>query len=241
MDFDTGCLMRNEPLHGYVLHQRAYRENSKLVNFLSFEAGRIDGIARQSVASLYQPTLLFATGKSALKTFTKAETAGSAMIMVGDALFAGFYLNELLVRLLPHQEPLPDVVNAYAEALQALASLQPLVPTLRRFELVLLTQLGYAIDFQYDRLGVPIQAHVLYRYRRGEGFEPHTSGEVGRVILSVGAADDAALATCLPESWSMLTRVLRSALAAQLGDKPLKSRALWISAKSPRMDSVHSS
>jgi len=224
--------MRNEPLHGYVLHQRAYRENSKLVNFLSYEAGRVDGIARQSVASLYQPTLLFATGKSALKTFTKAETAGSAMVMVGDALFAGFYLNELLVRLLPHQEPLPEVVSAYAYALQALAAGHALVPTLRRFELVLLTQLGYAIDFKSDRLGLAIQPDVLYRYRRGEGFEPHTSGEEGAAILAVGDADDAALATCPMASWSMLTRVLRSALAAQLGDKPLKSRALWISAKS---------
>jgi len=94
--------MRNEPLHGYVLHQRAYRENSKLVNFLSFEAGRVDGITRQSIPSLYQPTLLFATGKSTLKTFAKAETVGTANILSGDALFAGFYLNELLVRLLPH-------------------------------------------------------------------------------------------------------------------------------------------
>jgi len=233
--------MRNEPLHGYVLHQRAYRENSKLVNFLSFEAGRVDGIARQSVASLYQPTLLFATGKSALKTFTKAETAGSAMVMVGDALFAGFYLNELLVRLLPHQEALPEVVTAYAHALQELTLGRPLVPTLRRFELVLLSQLGYAIDFHYDRLGVPIQPHVLYRYRRGEGFEAHTSGEEGAAILAVGDADESSLAVCPIESWSMLTRVLRSALAAQLGDKPLKSRALWISAKSSRSGALSSS
>ncbi len=233
--------MRNEALHGYVLHQRAYRENSKLVNFLSFEAGRIDGIARQSVASLYQPTLLFATGKSALKTFTKAETAGSAMVMMGDALFAGFYLNELLVRLLPHQEPLPDVVTAYADALQALAAKQPLVPTLRRFELVLLAELGYGIDFQHDRLGLEIQTDRLYRYRVGEGFEPHNSGELGSAILAVGSGDDASLASCPPESWSMLTRVLRGALGAQLGDKPLKSRALWISAKSTRSDSAPAS
>ncbi len=224
--------MRNEPLHGYVLHQRAYREHSKLVNFLSFEAGRVDGVARQSIAMLYQPTLLFATGKSALKTFTKAETAGSALVMTGDALFAGFYLNELLVRLLPHQEPLPEVVTAYAQALQALAAGQPLVPTLRRFELVLLSQLGYGIDFHHDRLGVPIQPELLYRYRRGEGFEMHTSGEAGAAILAVGNADESSLSSCPMASWSMLTRVLRSALAAQLGDKPLKSRALWISAKS---------
>ncbi|WP_410211178.1 DNA repair protein RecO [Aquirhabdus sp.] len=223
--------MRNEPLHGYVLHQRAYRENSKLVNFLSFEAGRVDGITRQSIPSLYQPTLLFATGKSALKTFAKAETVGTAKILSGDALFAGFYLNELLVRLLPHQEPLPTVVTAYTHALQALADQQSLIATLRRFELVLLSQLGYAIDFKNDRLGVPIQSHLLYRYQRDEGFALHTSGETGASLLAMGDLSDEVPLTLSVESLPMLTRVLRNALAAQLGDKPLKSRALWISNK----------
>ena len=226
--------MRNESLHGYVLHQRAYRENSKLVNFLSFEAGRVDGVARQSISSLYQPTLLFATGKSSLKSFAKAESVGSAITLIGDALFAGFYLNELLVRLLPHQEPLPDVVSAYAAALQALAEQQPLIATLRRFELVLLEQLGYAIDFQSDWLGQPIIPHALYRYQRGEGFSLNSSGETGESLLAVEnfqssqpKSIDPSHSDCL----AMLTRVMRNALAAQLGDKPLKSRTLWIANK----------
>lgn len=227
--------MRNEPLHGYVLHQRAYRENSKLVNFLSFEAGRVDGVARQSISTLYQPTLLFATGKSSLKSFAKAESVGSAITLMGDALFAGFYLNELLVRLLPHQEPLPEVVSAYAAALQALAEQQPLIATLRRFELVLLEQLGYEIDFQSDWLGQPIVPNALYRYQRGEGFSLNSSGETGASLLAVkdfhsissGLSQPASQQECL----AMLTRVLRNALAAQLGDKPLKSRTLWIASK----------
>lgn len=228
--------MRNEPLHGYVLHQRAYRENSKLVNFLSFEAGRVDGVARQSISTLYQPTLLFATGKSGLKSFAKAESVGSAITLMGDALFAGFYLNELLVRLLPHQESLPEVVSAYAAALQALAEQQPLIATLRRFELVLLEQLGYEIDFESDWLGQPIVPSALYRYQRGEGFSLNSSGEIGASLLAVkdfkaltshSISEDCSQSECL----AMLTRVLRNALAAQLGDKPLKSRALWIASK----------
>jgi len=223
--------MRNEPLHGYVLHQRAYRENSKLVNFLSFEAGRIDGVARHNIGTLYQPTLLFATGKSTLKTFAKAEAAGAAIMMMGDALFAGFYLNELLVRLLPHQEALPEVVTAYADALQALSEKQSLIVTLRRFELILLEQLGYAIDFQSDWLGQPIDPNALYRYQRGEGFALSSSGETGASILAVSDFQSFIDNPMVTECLSMLTRVLRSALAAQLGDKPLKSRALWISNK----------
>ena len=226
--------MRNEPLHGFVLHQRAYHENSKLVNFLSFEAGRVDGVARQSISTLYQPTLLFATGKSSLKSFAKAESVGGAITLTGDALFAGFYLNELLVRLLPHQEPLPEVVTAYATALQALAEQQPLIATLRRFELVLLEQLGYEIDFQSDWLGQPIVPDSLYRYRQGEGFSLNSSGETGTSLLAVKdfqSLSMQALPTPNTECLAMLTRVLRHALAAQLGDKPLKSRALWIASK----------
>lgn len=226
--------MRNEPLHGYVLHQRAYRENSKLVNFLSFEAGRVDGVARQSISTLYQPTLLFATGKSGLKSFAKAESVGSAITLVGDALFAGFYLNELLVRLLPHQEPLPEVVSAYATALQALSEQQPLIATLRRFELVLLEQIGYEIDFQSDWLGQAIVPNALYRYQRGEGFSLNSSGETGASLLAVKDFQSSQLKsadTSHVECLAMLTRVLRQALATQLGDKPLKSRALWIASK----------
>ncbi len=228
--------MRNEPLHGYVLHQRAYRENSKLVNFLSFEAGRVDGVARQSISTLYQPTLLFATGKSGLKSFAKAESVGGAITLVGDALFAGFYLNELLVRLLPHQEALPEVVTAYATALQALSEQQPLIATLRRFELVLLEQLGYEIDFQSDWLGQPIIPNALYRYQRGEGFSLNSSGETGASLLAVQSfysprSDTVSSHSSNTECLAMLTRVLRAALAAQLGDKPLKSRALWIASK----------
>jgi len=81
-------------------------------------------------------------------------------------------------------------VTAYTHALQALADRQSLIATLRRFELVLLSQLGYAIDFKNDRLGVPIQPHLLYRYQRDEGFALHTSGETGMSLLAMGDLSD---------------------------------------------------
>ncbi len=223
--------MRNEALHGFVLHQRPYRENSRLVTFLSMEAGRVDGVARQQMPSLYHPTLLFASGRSALKSFSKVETTGMAYTLLGDALFAGFYLNELLVRLLPQQEPLPEVVIAYGHALSQLATGQPLVPILRRFELVLLAELGAGIDFSRDGQGVPIQPDGVYRSLPGEGFRAAESGDVGCVLLEVthflSHPEYVVSAPCL----SMLTRVLRTALAAHLGDQPLKSRALWVASR----------
>jgi len=223
--------MRNEALHGFVLHQRPYRENSRLVTFLSMEAGRVDGVARQQIPSLYHPILLFASGRSALKSFSKVETTGMAYTLLGDALFAGFYLNELLVRLLPQQEPMPEVVLAYGHALQALVANEPLIPILRRFELVLLAELGAGIDFSHDGQGNRIHPDGVYRYLTGEGFHRTESGDAGQSLLEVTHFLANPEHKASPACFAMLTRVLRVALAAHLGDQPLKSRALWAASR----------
>lgn len=227
-------MMRQQVLHGYVLHQRAYRENSRLVNFLSVEYGRVDGVARQALPPLYQPTLLYASGKTGLKSFTKIELAGGVHTLQGQALFAGFYLNELLVRLLPVEEPCPALFAAYAVALSDLAQLphhtapaHALLQLLRRFEWALLDALGYAICFDTDADGRPIDAQRVYRYQSGVGFVAHTQGDLGALLLSLG--DPAQVSQ--PEHVALLTRTFRREIAAQLGDQPLKSRELWLASR----------
>ncbi|MFZ3192441.1 MAG: DNA repair protein RecO C-terminal domain-containing protein [Moraxellaceae bacterium] len=227
-------MMRNQLLHGYVLHQRAYRENSKLTQFLSLEFGRVDGVARQKLPPLYQPTLLFASGKTGLKSFSKAESAGAPHTLAGQALFAGFYLNELLVRLLPLEEPMPEVFAAYNTALVQLAlcdATQPiepqLLPILRRFESVLLTSLGYPVEFTQDVQQQPFVSEQCYRFELGHGFVASEQGEEGSVLLLMNDPEQAFSALTLP----MLTRVFRRVLAEQLGEQPLHSRALWRSSR----------
>ena len=228
--------MRQQLLHGFVLHQRTYRENSKLTQFFSLEFGRIDGVVRGSPIPLYQPVLLFASGKSSLKSLTKVEWVGAPKNLQGSALFAGFYANELLVRLAPLEESVPNTFGAYSQLLDNLQNLPnpdtnnlALMTGLRGFESVLLSELGYAINFAQDFLGVDIQPDQLYRFSPNEGFSPNNSGELGAHILAMQDIDagfsEQALA---PEVIAMLTRVYRRSLAALLNDKPLKSRELWI-------------
>ncbi len=226
--------MRQQVLHGYVLHQRPYRENSRLVHLLTLEYGRVDGVLRQSPPPLYQPILLYASGKSALKSFSKLEWVGAPKHLQGTALFAGFYANELLVRLAPLEEPSPQLFAAYGKLLEDLQQLPAddpgryqLMCALRQFERVLLAELGYAIRFDVDALGLTIQPAQYYRYDLGEGFNRSTSGELGSRLLALSPSAEVLSADAV----AILTRIYRRVISALLGDRPLKSRELWIASQ----------
>lgn len=225
--------MRQQLLHGYVLHQRPYRENSRLVQYFCMEAGRVDGVARQSLPALYQPSLLYATGKTSLKAFARIEPVGSPVLVSGAGLLAGFYLNELLVRLLPVEEAYPALFASYASSLAGLQQLQggqdstALRALLRRFEWALLDTLGALPDFVQDALGQPIDPAQSYRYVAGQGLLPDAGGALpGAQLLQVSAN---ALHAQVPtaEVLQLTAQVFRQEIARQLGDRPLHSRELW--------------
>lgn len=172
--------MRNEPLTGYVLHQQPYRENRSLTYFFSKEFGLIKGMGKKNLP-LFLPLALFATGKNDLKNFSQSQIVQDSELIVlnGQALFAGLYLNELLVKLLPIEEPCETLWHAYQQSLGALAKLDKsfhpndrLKLILRQFEQQLFAELGYAIDFIHDSLGDPIFPHQSYRYQLQQGFIP---------------------------------------------------------------------
>ena len=115
--------MRNEVLHGYLIHHRKYRERSHIVHLFTQEYGRVDGILRQMPPPQYQPIRLQASGKSELKNFTKLEIVNQPIFFFGDAFFSGFYLNEILLRLCPLEVEMPQTFAKYAETLTALQQL----------------------------------------------------------------------------------------------------------------------
>ena len=108
-------MMRNEVLHGYLIHHRKYREKSHIVHLFTQEYGRVDGILRQTPPPQYQPIRLQATGKSELKNFTKLEILNQPVFFHGDAFFAGFYLNEIVLRLCPLEEAMHMLQNKFAK------------------------------------------------------------------------------------------------------------------------------
>ena len=231
--------MRNEVLHGYLIHHRKYRERSQIVHIFSQEYGRIDGVLRQNSPPQYQPLRLQASGKSELKNFSHLEIQSQPIFFQGDAFFCGFYLNELILRLCPLEEALPQSFLQYASAVQNLQHLnlqteaeKPLFlkQILRQFEHVLLQELGYAIDFSKDANQNDVLPNAHYQFQLTEGFLPVVSrGSAslqGELILSMQTHIQGGDFSV--QQLQCLTKLYRQMITALLGDRPLKSRQLWI-------------
>ena len=230
-------MMRNEVLHGYLIHHRKYREKSYIVHLFTQEYGRVDGILRQIPPPQYQPICLQATGKSELKNFTKLEILNQPVFFHGDAFFAGFYLNEIVLRLCPLEEALPQTFEQYQLTLlqlQQLASHQQaslfLRQILRQFEHVLLQELGYAIDFSVDANQQDILPLRHYQFQLNDGFLPVAQASrstlSGTLIASMQNHEDGQ--DFSHEQLQLLGKLYRQMISSLLGDRPLKSRQLWI-------------
>lgn len=118
----------------------------------------------------FQPLLLSWTGRSELRTLTRAEWQGSYTALKGETLMCGFYLNELLLKLLPRDDPHEGLYGIYEATLTALAANTERESVLRRFELQLLRELGYAVTLDHDvQTGGTILAerHYVYVIERG--------------------------------------------------------------------------
>ncbi|MFM2485756.1 DNA repair protein RecO [Celerinatantimonas yamalensis] len=211
----------------FVLHRRPFRESSALVQLLSCRYGKLSAVVRVTKDSrgLLQPFIplqLNLTGRSALKTASRLEAQSLAFPLFGEALYSGFYLNELLYYLLPEEEPVPTIYQAYQQALLELsANSWPLAAILRQFELTLLTQLGYGLP-SVDML----ETNQHYQFVPGEGFidcVPLKTTFSGKALQALSAfnRDDAA-------QLSVAKRVFRIMLDELLAGHKLRSRELLI-------------
>ncbi len=139
---------------GYVLHATAWKETSLIVQAFSRDHGWVSMVAKgakrphsvlRPALSLFQPLLLSWTGASEIKTLTRAECAGVHGLQ-GPAMMSCWYMNELMFRLLPREDPHPGLFDAYVIALQQLAAGQTAAGALRKFEWTLLKETGYGLD-----------------------------------------------------------------------------------------------
>jgi len=224
----------------YVLHSRAYRESSALVDFLT-PKGRLRAVlrgARGKAGSLARPFIPLDAefrGRGELKNVGRLEPAGIPNLLTGEALFSGLYLNELLIRLLPAEDPHPAVFDHYAMTVLALAEARPLEPLLRSFEWRLLDELGYGFALNLDSEGQPIVASGLYRLQTEAGLVPIGQLQPGAFqgveLLAMAEADWTA-----PGALAAAKRLMRQALAPHLGGRPLVSRELFMTLKEPSRD-----
>ena len=232
--------MPNSALPAFILHSRAYRESSALVDFLTPQ-GRIRAVLRGArgkagtLARPFVPVEVELRGRGELKSAGRLESAGIPHWLYGEALFSGLYLNELLIRLLPAEVPHPQVFEHYAATLAALVEGRPLEPLLRSFEWRLLDELGYGFALTCDTGDQPVVADGLYRLRADAGLEPVGHWQpglfLGRELLAMAEADWSA-----PGALAAAKRLMRQALAPHLGGRPLVSRELFMSLKEPPRD-----
>lgn len=229
--------MRNEVLHGYLIHHRKYRDRSHIVHLFTQEYGRVDGILRQTPPPQYQPICLQASGKSELKNFSKLEIVNQPIFFHGDAFFSGFYLNEVLLRLCPLEVEMPQTFTQYSKTLEQLQKLSHqedqnlfLRQILRRFEHELLDDLGYAIDFSVDSNQQTISSEMNYQFQLNDGF-------LATAQASRSAISGALIETMMQyekggefnlQQLQLLTKLYRQVITSLLGDRPLKSRQLWV-------------
>ena len=173
---------RRDDEPAFVLHTYPYRETSLIVEAFTERLGRVAMIAKgakrarsemRGVLQAFQPLSLSWAGAGELKTLTKAEWRGGLPLPSGAALLCGFYLNELLLKLLAREDAHPGLWSDYASALRALtadATPAAQATTLRRFELRLLAELGYALTLTHDvATGAPIEAGERYHYAFDRG------------------------------------------------------------------------
>ena len=140
----------------FVLHSYPYKETSLIVDVLSRDYGRVALVAKgakrphstlRGVLQTFQPLSISWSGKSEIRTLTAAEWVGGLLPLEKSALLCGFYLNELLVKLLVRDDPHPTLFSQYTSALNQLAHDEPPAIVLRKFERALLKESGVAGDW----------------------------------------------------------------------------------------------
>jgi DNA repair protein RecO (recombination protein O) len=225
----------------YVLHTYPFKETSLVVELFARDFGRVATTAKgarrprsamRGMLQAFQPMLATWSGKLELKTLHSLEWNGVLLLLQGEALMCGFYLNELLLRLLPREDPHEALFEYYADTLKTLATSQNLATTLRRFELKFLQELGYAIPLHIDANSMPVLAQQHYRYEAEHGAYP-LRGALGRyengVQLSGKTLIDMSNDDYRDEQTQQQSKqLMRYLLAHYLGDKPLHTRQLLI-------------
>lgn len=203
----------------YILRAEPWREDDWLLDIFTEQAGRM----RVQLNRPSTPPDLFHCYCASWTQEELPSLKGWHLVrrdfLQGKNLFCGFYLNELLVRLLPEQEAAPELFARYQHTLAALTEDGLPDPWLRLFEWQLLQTLGYGFSWQLDAQGQAIRAHKHYAFTPKQGFSESALGFLGEDILAFARGESA-----LP-LWQMAKKILRLALDDIL-QQPLLSREL---------------
>lgn len=222
--------------HAYLLHRRPYRETSLLIEAFTAAAGRIALIAKgargghkghAAILQPFQPLLISWTQRGEVGTLTVVEPREQRLALRGTTVFSGFYLNELLMRLLARNDPHPELFDSYEKTLHLLDDPTQAEWSLRLFERDLLESLGYGLLLEQSVDGRRIQPQLNYCYHLEHG--PAPVGTQERCLQVSGATLLALASDEMPSEQARreAKRLMRAALGLYLGNKPLHSRELF--------------
>lgn len=216
-----------------VLHIRPYRETSCLVDLLTRDQGRLRVLAK-GVRRGRQPSgdlspfsrIRYALGgRGELRLLTTAEGFSGWQRLEGEGLYCGFYVAELLMRLLPLEDAHPDLYEEMVTVIQKLGDGVRPEQLLRRFEKALLEELGYGLSLWEDTLGDPIEAERFYLYHPEQGAQRVNEGQggiPGSTLIGLATGDFEN-----DRDLFFAKRLMRSMIDRQLEGRPLKSRELF--------------
>jgi DNA repair protein RecO (recombination protein O) len=240
-------MSRTSTQPAFVLHQWDWSETSLILDLFTREQGRIAVVAKgakrpySQMRAVLLPFQRIAVGLgrpradegSDILTLRSAEYAGAGKVLPAAQLFAGFYLNELLMKLLARHDPHPLLFDAYTRTLQAMAAGDE-EAALRAFELVLLRETGVLPEFDRDTATQePVQPGQRYALRPEGGLV----GGAADGEAALGAADCLALQAALDandlqalraasgEALGALKPQLRALLHYHLGSPQLRTRS----------------
>jgi DNA repair protein RecO (recombination protein O) len=221
-----------------VLHSYPFRETSLVLELITRDFGRIGVVASgarrpksamRCVLLAFQPLLISWAGKSELHTLVRAEWRGGYQPLRGLPLICGFYLNELLLKLLPRHDAHERLFDTYAATVQVLARSADPAGVLRAFEKNLLRDLGYAVTLDRDvESGFPIAAEQRYTYFVERGPVSLSNGSEGNGVELLGQtlldmqSDDYSNAVTQQQSKVLM----RTLITHYLGDQELHTRQL---------------
>ncbi len=224
--------------YSYLLHRWPYSETSLLVDLFTREHGRIAAIAKggrrlksrfRGALQPFQELVVQYTGKGEVRTMTLAEPVVARAYLSRERLFCGYYMSELVIRMLHRFDPHEALYDAYKEAIQLIRGNQEPQQVLRQFEKTLLEEVGYGLHLEQEpATGRAIERGVLYRYKPDTGPTRYDGNQGGGVLvhgdsllaLSMGVNLDA-------RSRLELKKLTRVVLSEHMNGRALHSRAIY--------------
>ena len=220
----------------FVLHTYAFRETSLIVEVFSRDFGRVALLARgarrprspmRGVLLAFQPLELAWAGRGEVQTLIRAEWQGGQPLLSGKALFCAYYLNELLMQLLPREDAHLRLFSVYGETLLRF-SMAFRESDLRCFERSFLQELGYGLTLENDVDGVPIDiaGHYVYRIENGpvKLQRPGSSALSisGKTLIDLSCEDFTD-----PRTQIEVKQLMRALISHYTGDKNLETRRIF--------------